>query len=86
MLASHLSKPIHRCVAYGVLSEEEAAKVYKKCIKRKESKKSSNNSPQKPSSSSLGAKKKKAKKVLGDVEYDAGMGVGGDEGIGVTGL
>lgn len=74
-----------RCIAYGVLSEEEASKVYKLIVKRKGSKKTSSSSPAKPSSSA-GAKKKKSKIVMDDVEYDAGMGAGGDEGIGVTAM
>ncbi|KAL7503540.1 hypothetical protein ACHAXN_004647 [Cyclotella atomus] len=73
------------CIAYGVLSEEEASKVYKLIVKRKGSKKPSSSSPAKPSSSA-GAKKKKSKIVMDDVEYDAGMGAGGDEGIGVTAM
>ena len=80
-----LSLSPRRCVAYGVLSEEEAAKIHKICVKRKGAKKSSSNQSSKPSSSS-GTKKKKTKKVLNDVEYDAGMGTGGDEGIGVTAM
>ena len=36
--------------------------------------------------SSTSTKKKKAKKVLNAVEYDAGMGAGGDEGIGVAAM
>ena len=79
-----LSLSPRRCVAYGVLSEEEAAKIHKICVKRKGAKKSSSTQSSKPTSS--GAKKKKTKKVLNDVEYDAGMGTGGDEGIGVTAM
>jgi hypothetical protein len=73
-----------RCVAYGVLPEEEAAKVYKKIIKRKGIKKAASGSSSSTSKSSSSAKKKKIKKVLNDVEYDAGMDAGGDEGIGVA--
>lgn len=73
-----------RCIAYGVLPEDEAAKVYKMVVKRKGSKKSTSSSPKPTSSAST--KKKKSKKVMEDVEYDAGMGAGGDEGIGVTAM
>lgn len=68
-----------------MLPEEEATKVHKICVKRKGAKKTSSSQSSK-SSSSTGTKKKKAKKVLNDVEYDAGMGTGGDEGIGVTAM
>ncbi len=72
-----------RCVNYGVLPEEEAAKAYKKVLKRK--------GKQKPGTStnisSTSVKKaKKTKKIIGDVEYDAGMDAGGDEGIGIAAL
>lgn len=71
-----------RCVNYGVLPEEEAAKAHKSVLKRKGKQKASggggsSTTPKKTST-------KKAKKVIGDVEYDAGMNAGGDEGIGVT--
>ncbi|KAL7444602.1 hypothetical protein ACHAXM_009520 [Skeletonema potamos] len=81
------------CVNYGVLSEEEAAKIHKKISKRKAAAKttssgaggsSSSNSPApKSEKKKSSSKKKKAKKILDDVEFDAGMGAGGDEGIGV---
>ncbi|KAL3794505.1 hypothetical protein HJC23_013978 [Cyclotella cryptica] len=75
------------CVAYGVLPEEEAEKVYKAVLKRKGLKKSASTSPLTNSTASKSStKKKKVKKVLEDVEYDAGMGAGGDEGIGITWL
>ena len=74
-----------RCVAYGVLSEEEATKVHKLIVKRKGLKKASVSQSPTPKSSTS-TKKKKAKKVLNDVEYDAGMGAGGDEGIGVAAM
>jgi hypothetical protein len=79
---------VERCVAYGVLPEEESEKVYKAVLKRKGLKKSSSSSTPPPTStaSKNSTKKKKVKKVLDDVEYDAGMGAGGDEGIGITGL
>jgi hypothetical protein len=75
------------CVNYGVLSEEEAAKLYKKITKRKAAIKSSGSSSSSSPVKSEKKKKKKAKKVLlDDVEFDAGMGAGGDEGIGMGAL
>lgn len=72
-----------RCVNYGVLPEEEAAEAYKKVLKRKGKQKSGTSI----STSSTSVKKvKKTKKVIGDVEFDAGMDAGGDEGIGVAAL
>ena len=75
------------CVSYGVLSEEDAAKIYKKILKRKAAAKSvgGSSSPVK-SEKKKSASKKKAKKVMDDVEFDAGMGAGGDEGIGIGAL
>ena len=67
------------------MSEEEAAKVHKLIVKRKGLKKASASQSPTPKSSTS-TKKKKAKKVLNDVEYDAGMGAGGDEGIGVAAM
>eukprot|EP00984_Skeletonema_dohrnii_P013295 scaffold5491_cov107-Skeletonema_dohrnii-CCMP3373.AAC.3 len=73
------------CVSYGVLSEEDAAKIYKKILKRKAAAKSvGSSSPVKSEKKS--ASKKKGKKVMDDVEFDAGMGAGGDEGIGIGAL
>ncbi|KAL7474722.1 hypothetical protein ACHAWX_000038 [Stephanocyclus meneghinianus] len=79
---------MERCLAYGVLPEEEAEKVYKVVLKRKGLKKSTSGTTPPPTStaSKSSTKKKKVKKILDDVEYDAGMGAGGDEGIGITGL
>jgi hypothetical protein len=54
-------------------------------VKRKGLKKATSSSSP-PPKSSTSTKKKKAKKLLNDVEYDAGMGAGGDEGIGVTAM
>lgn len=79
------------CVNYGVLPEEEAAKLYKKIQKRKAAAKSvgGSSSPGPKSEKKKGtssSKKKKSKKILDDVEFDAGMGAGGDEGIGLAAM
>lgn len=76
------------CVAYGVMDENNAKKAYKAMVKRKEKEKSSRGkSPPPPSKSSTSGKKKnRGKKVLDDVEFDAGMTAGGDEGIGMAAL
>ncbi|KAL7492487.1 hypothetical protein ACHAWT_001643 [Skeletonema menzelii] len=79
------------CVSYGVLSDEDAAKLHKKILKRKAAAKSvgsgSSSSPApKSEKKKKSSSKKKAKKVMDDVEFDAGMGAGGDEGIGIGAL
>lgn len=74
------------CVNYGVLPEEEAAKLYKKIMKRKAAVKSAGGSSSPARKKSASSSKKKGKKVLDDVEFDAGMGAGGDEGIGIGAL
>eukprot|EP00577_Skeletonema_sp_RCC1716_P024863 CAMPEP_0113424500 /NCGR_PEP_ID=MMETSP0013_2-20120614/29631_1 /TAXON_ID=2843 ORGANISM="Skeletonema costatum, Strain 1716" /NCGR_SAMPLE_ID=MMETSP0013_2 /ASSEMBLY_ACC=CAM_ASM_000158 /LENGTH=119 /DNA_ID=CAMNT_0000312523 /DNA_START=75 /DNA_END=434 /DNA_ORIENTATION=- /assembly_acc=CAM_ASM_000158 len=76
------------CVSYGVLSEEDAAKIYKKILKRKAAAKSVGGGSSSPvkSEKKKSSSKKKAKKVMDDVEFDAGMGAGGDEGIGIGAL
>ena len=80
------------CVAYGVLSDEDAAKLHKKILKRKADAKSvggsggSSSSPAPKSEKKKSSSKKRGKKVMDDVEFDAGMGAGGDEGIGVGAL
>ena len=72
------------CLQYGIFDEEQAKKEYKAMIKRKE--KSGGKSPKREKTSTDKKKKKKVKKVLDDVEYDAGMDVGGGDGIGIAGL
>jgi len=62
------------CLQYGIFDEERAKKEYKAMEKRKASSKSPKR--EKSSSTSDKKKKKKVKKVLDDVEYDAGMDVG----------
>mmetsp|Transcript_11688 Transcript_11688/g.17903 ORF Transcript_11688/g.17903 Transcript_11688/m.17903 type:complete len:119 (-) Transcript_11688:132-488(-) len=75
------------CVAYGVLSDEDAAKIHKKILKRKAAAKSvGSSSPAPKSEKKKSSSKKKVKKVMDDVEFDAGMGAGGDEGIGIGAL
>eukprot|EP00581_Thalassiosira_minuscula_P019882 CAMPEP_0183733256 /NCGR_PEP_ID=MMETSP0737-20130205/40639_1 /TAXON_ID=385413 /ORGANISM="Thalassiosira miniscula, Strain CCMP1093" /LENGTH=87 /DNA_ID=CAMNT_0025966473 /DNA_START=167 /DNA_END=430 /DNA_ORIENTATION=+ len=82
------------CLAYGVMEERDAEKAYKAMIKRKGKAaasggggSSSRSPPPKSSSSSKKKSGKKSKKrVLDDVEFDAGMDAGGGEGIGVAGL
>ncbi len=74
------------CVSYGVLSDEDAAKIHKKILKRKAAAKSVGSSSPAPKSEKNSSSKKKVKKVMDDVEFDAGMGAGGDEGIGIGAL
>ncbi len=74
------------CVAYGVLSDEDAAKLYKKIQKRKAAAKSVGSSSPVKSEKKKSSSKKKGKKVMDDVEFDAGIGAGGDEGIGIGAL
>ena len=75
-------------VAYGVLPEEDAAKLYKKIMKRKAAAKSvgSTTSPTKSEKKKSSSSNKKGKKIMDDVEFDAGMGAGGDEGIGIAAM
>jgi len=71
------------CVNYGVLSEKEAAKLYKTVIKRKGRESLPSSMKGKRKSSSAGKKKKKKALILND--DDDGIGVGTsttDEGIG----
>jgi len=74
------------CVLYGVMEEDDAAKAYKRMLKRKGAAKAGGG--KKNGGASTGKKSKKAKRsrVLEDVEYDAGMDAGGDEGIGIAAL
>jgi len=60
------------CLQYGIFDEETAKREYKAMEKRKASSKS----PKREKSTSDKKKKKKVKKVLDDVEFDAGMDVG----------
>lgn len=75
------------CLAYGVMDEAVAKKEYKAMLKRKEMAKGKQSPPPaKSSSAGKTKKKKKGKRLLDDVEYDAGMEAGGDEGIGMAAL
>ena len=74
------------CLQYGIFDEETAKKEYKAMEKRKASSKSPKREKSSSSSSTDKKKKKKVKKVLDDVAYDAGMDVGGGDGIGIAGL
>lgn len=69
------------CVNYGVLSREEATKLYKVVMKRKGKPISSS------SASSISPKKKKKKvKVEEGEAVDAGLSAGGDEGMGTIAM
>lgn len=73
-------------MAYGVLEDAEAAKLFKIITKRKKNGKSSGSTPTPvKKKSSAGGSKKKAK-IIDDVGYDAGMQSGGAEGIGAAAL
>mmetsp|Transcript_35615 Transcript_35615/g.76063 ORF Transcript_35615/g.76063 Transcript_35615/m.76063 type:complete len:118 (+) Transcript_35615:246-599(+) len=75
------------CLAYGVMEEKDAEKAFKAMVKRKDKDRGRSRSPPPPlKKSTSGKKKKKGKRVLDDVEYDAGMDTGGDEGIGAAAL
>ncbi|KAL7534534.1 hypothetical protein ACHAXR_006277 [Thalassiosira sp. AJA248-18] len=75
------------CLAYGVMDEMQAKTAFKAMTKRKASRGKSPPPPSSSTSKSSGKKKKKkGKKVLDDVEFDAGMDAGGDEGIGMAAL
>ena len=73
------------CVQYGVLDSDAAHKAYKKVLKRKEIAKSSGYGSKSPPPPSKKKKKsKKGKSIVDDVEFDAGLDAGGDEGIGTA--
>ena len=77
------------CLAYGVMDEVAAKKAFKALQKRKEKAgggRSRSPPPASVKSEKKGGGKKKKRRVLEDAEYDAGMGAGGDEGIGVAAL
>eukprot|EP00978_Attheya_sp_CCMP212_P023475 scaffold71976_cov55-Attheya_sp.AAC.1 len=74
-----------KCVNYGVLPTEEAAKMYKKVLKRKQNKGGTTSSST-TSGSAKKVKKSKSKRVLDDVGYDADMQLGGAEGMGSKAL
>uniref|UniRef100_A0A7S2WN31 Uncharacterized protein n=1 Tax=Eucampia antarctica TaxID=49252 RepID=A0A7S2WN31_9STRA len=70
------------CLNYGVLHLDEAAKLYKKVLKRKG--KSFNVVP--TSKKSTSPTKKRKPKILHDEGADIDMQVGGDQGIGTSAL
>mmetsp|Transcript_14608 Transcript_14608/g.35212 ORF Transcript_14608/g.35212 Transcript_14608/m.35212 type:complete len:124 (+) Transcript_14608:167-538(+) len=81
------------CLAYGVMDDGDAKKAYKSMVKRKEMGKSARGASKSPPPAKSGGgtsgkkkKKTKGKKILDDVEYDAGMTAGGDEGIGIAAM
>ena len=81
------------CLAYGVMDDGDAKKAYKSMVKRKEMGKSARGASKSPPPAKSGGgtsgkkkKKTKGKKILDDVEYDAGMAAGGDEGIGIAAM
>ncbi len=68
------------CVNYGVLSREEATKLYKVVMKRKGKPISSS------SATSISPKKKKKVKVEEGEAVDAGLSACGDEGMGTIAM
>lgn len=81
------------CVSYGVLEGKEAVKAHQQMLKRKGksvsggSSSSGGNSSATTSAKKEKTKKKSKKRILDDnVEFDAGMDAGGDEGIGMATL
>mmetsp|Transcript_19519 Transcript_19519/g.26785 ORF Transcript_19519/g.26785 Transcript_19519/m.26785 type:complete len:122 (-) Transcript_19519:218-583(-) len=68
------------CVNYGVLPSEEAAKLFKVVTKRKKNQKSG--VPVSPSPTKKPKKSSKKKKILREDGFEAGMQVGGSEGMG----
>mmetsp|Transcript_32510 Transcript_32510/g.77648 ORF Transcript_32510/g.77648 Transcript_32510/m.77648 type:complete len:120 (+) Transcript_32510:120-479(+) len=80
---SHMA--LEWCVQYGVLDSDAAHKAYKKVLKRKEIAKTSGSGSKSPPPPSKKKKKsKKSKSIVDDVEFDAGLDAGGDEGIGTA--
>ena len=66
-----------RCLAYGVLPHEEAAKLYKKFLKRKKGGSAVAAEPEVPAK-----KKKKKPKIIKDEGDDPDMQISGDAGVG----
>ena len=78
---------VNRCVWYGVLPVEEATKIHSNVLKWK--KKGGSSPANSPASTAKKTKKSltsSKKKLLDDVAVDAGMQVGGDEGVGTSAL
>ncbi|KAL3766459.1 hypothetical protein ACHAWU_007494 [Discostella pseudostelligera] len=76
------------CVSYGVLEGKEAVKAHQQMLKRKGKSVSGGGGSNSASPKKEKDKKKKTskKRILDDVEFDAGMDAGGDEGIGMATL
>ena len=77
------------CVVYGVLEGKEAVKAHQQMLKRKGKSVSGGSASASSSPKKEKAKKKskKSSRILDDnVEFDAGMDAGGDEGIGMATL
>lgn len=75
------------CVSYGVLEGKEAVKAHQQMLKRKGKSVSGGSSNAVATPSTKKDKKKSKKRILDDnVEFDAGMDAGGDEGIGMATL
>ena len=72
----------HRCVAYGVLPEDEAEKVYKKVLKRKKGGSGYAVASASTASSKSPAKKKKKAKVIKDDDADPDMQTSGAQEVG----
>ena len=75
------------CVSYGVLEGKEAVKAHQQMLKRKGKSVSGGSAASASPKKEKDKKKKTSKKrILDDVEFDAGMDAGGDEGIGMATL
>lgn len=76
------------CVVYGVLEGKEAVKAHQQMLKRKgKSVSGGSASASSPKKEKAKKKSKKSSRILDDnVEFDAGMDAGGDEGIGMATL
>lgn len=68
-----------RCVSYGVLSADEAAGLHEAILNRKKRSGLLSAPPTKKS-------RKSSSKVAKDVAVDAGLQVGGEEGVGISTL
>eukprot|EP00562_Extubocellulus_spinifer_P031436 CAMPEP_0178710024 /NCGR_PEP_ID=MMETSP0699-20121125/17555_1 /TAXON_ID=265572 /ORGANISM="Extubocellulus spinifer, Strain CCMP396" /LENGTH=113 /DNA_ID=CAMNT_0020358535 /DNA_START=164 /DNA_END=504 /DNA_ORIENTATION=- len=71
---------IEGAVNYGVLEEEEAAKLFKQVTRRKKAGKSSGGTPTPTKKKSSSSSKKK--RIIDEVGYDAGLQSGGAEAVG----
>ena len=81
----------NRCVSYGVLTHEEAERLYENMVDRKKSNRLSGGvpaSPVKSSNSKKSSKPNKVKKarILKEEDFDPDMQVSSGDGIGRTSL